>query len=71
MRKFMISAAMVTTFAASLASAPANADFNFGPVQNAGQCWKLSTNSKEFGYWSECPRPASVAAPTRHKNHHR
>ena len=70
MRKFMIPAAAMVAFAALLASVPAKADFHYGPVENAGQCWKNSATSKEFGYWSACPRPASVAAPTRRKNHH-
>ncbi len=70
MRKFMISAAAMTAFAALLASTAAKADFNFGPVRNADQCWTLTTNSKEFGYWSTCPRPASVAAPAHRKSRH-
>ncbi len=72
MRKFIISAAAMTAFAALLAQAPAKADYNFGPIQNGGQCWKDSTSSKFFGYWSACPQPASVAvAPRHHKTHHR
>jgi hypothetical protein len=47
--EFMISAAVMATFAVLLASAPAKADFNYGPVQNANQCWKNSPTSKEFG----------------------
>jgi hypothetical protein len=73
MRKFVISAAAVTVLAGLAASAPAKADFNFGPVKNGNLCWTLtpnSNNSKEFGYWAACAQPASVAAPTRRKNHH-
>jgi hypothetical protein len=73
MRKFMIPAAAVTAFAALVATAPADADFNFGPVRNGNLCWKLtpnSNNSKDFGYWATCPEPASVAAPTHRKSHH-
>jgi D-alanyl-D-alanine dipeptidase len=68
MRKFMISAAAMTVFA--LATAPANADFNFGPVKNGNLCWKLTPNSKEFGYWAACPQPAGVSAPTHRTGHH-
>jgi hypothetical protein len=73
MQKFMISAAAVTVFGALVATVPAKADFNFGPVQNGNQCWNSSpnsNNSKEFGYWAACPQPASIAAPTHHKSHH-
>jgi hypothetical protein len=70
MRKFMVSAAAMTLFAALLTTVPAKADFNFGPIQNGNLCWKLTPNSKEFGYWSTCPRPASVATPTHRKSHH-
>jgi len=68
MRKLMISAAAMTAFAALLASAPASADYNFGPVTNAGQCWTYTPNSKEFGYWGTCPKPAAAVAP---KHHHK
>jgi len=64
MRRFIISAAALTAFAALLASAPANADYNFGAVQNAGQCWKATlgyARDASFGYWGACPRTASVA----------
>jgi D-alanyl-D-alanine dipeptidase len=70
MRKFVISVAAMMVFAALVPTAPAKADFNFGPVQNGNQCWTYTPNSKEFGYWGACPQPASVAAPTHHKSHH-
>jgi D-alanyl-D-alanine dipeptidase len=70
MGKFMISAAAMMVFATLVATAPAKADFNFGPVQNGNLCWTYTPNSKEFGYWGACPRPASVATPTRRKSHH-
>jgi D-alanyl-D-alanine dipeptidase len=66
----VISASAMTVFAALLTSAPAKADLNYGPLQNGSQCWTYTPNSKEFGYWSTCPRPASVAAPAHHKSRH-
>jgi hypothetical protein len=64
MRHFLITGAAMTAFAASLASVPANAERNFGPMQNAGQCWKFSQGYARdggFGYWGACPQTASVA----------
>jgi hypothetical protein len=64
MRKFSISVAMITTFAAF--GAPALADHNGGgPNQKAGQCFIYSSGTSKdgtFGYWGACPQPASVAA---------
>jgi hypothetical protein len=69
MRHFLITAAAMT---ALFASAPAKADRNWGPIQQGNQCWTNSVSSKEFGYWGDCPKPASVAlAPVRHKSRHR
>jgi hypothetical protein len=70
MREFVISVAAMAMFGALLSAAPAKADFNFGPIKNGNQCWKYSTNSKEFGYWMACPEPAAVAAPAPRKSHH-
>lgn len=75
MRKFMISAATLTAFAALLASAPAMADYNYGPVQNGGQCFSGSQGHKwgGFGFWGACPQTASapVRPAVRHARHHR
>lgn len=75
MRHFLITAAATAAFAALLASAPASADTNYGPAQNAGQCWKSSQGygrEGRFGYWSACPEAASVAtAPRTASRRHR
>jgi hypothetical protein len=76
MRHFLIAAIAVTAFATLLAAAPANAEVNFGPLQNAGQCWTSSSGygrDARFGYWSACPQTASVAATrtTSRRHHHR
>ena len=66
MRNFLIAAAAMTAFAALVAaSVPAQADMHYGPSQNAGKCFKWSTGSgrdSTFGYWDDCPKPASTAA---------
>ncbi len=55
-RPLTISAATMMLFALSLASAPAKADHNPGPVRNGNQCW-YNTNKRhsDFGYWATCP----------------
>jgi hypothetical protein len=73
MRKFIVSAAAMTALATLFASAPATADHNpGGPIQKGDQCWTYSTNSKDFGYWGACPKPASatVAPAVQHRRHH-
>jgi hypothetical protein len=71
MHKLTIAAAIA--FGALLASAPANAERNWGPMQQNGQCWKASvghngSNAGTWGYWDACPKPASVAvAPASRK----
>jgi hypothetical protein len=72
MRKFTISAAAATAFLALMASAPAVAEYHFGPNQNGNQCWHGSVYgtvpgrpagaSNGFGYWGACPQPASTTA---------
>jgi hypothetical protein len=73
MRKFIISAAAMSAFAALLASAPAMAEYHFGPTQNGNQCWignggapaipgRVGGSSGYFGYWGACPKPASATA---------
>ena len=65
MRKFAMSAAAITAFAALLAI-PAQADNNGGgPTAKAGQCFNYSVGSSKdgsFGHWGACPQTASVAA---------
>lgn len=71
MRQFTACAAAIV-FAAVLSSGSALADYNFGPLQNAGQCWKSNPSGKDFGYWGACPQPASapVTRTVRHPRHH-
>jgi hypothetical protein len=76
MRKFTISAAAITAFAALLASVPAMAEYHFGPAKNGDKCWhgsgavvipgRAGGFSNGFGYWGACPQPASATvAPAR------
>ena len=71
MRQFTAFAA-AAALAAMLSSAPAKADYHYGPVENAGQCWKASPTSRDFGYWSACPKPANapVTRSARHSRRH-
>jgi hypothetical protein len=73
MRHFLITAAAMTAFVASLASVPANALENYGPQQISGQCFKANNGrDSSFGYWSTCPQTASVAIThATTKRHHR
>jgi uncharacterized membrane protein len=76
MRKSMIPAAAIATFAALMLSAPANAIENYGPNKVGNQCFTASPawgRDLAFGNWGACPQTASVAAPTRAKKqaHHR
>ena len=60
MRQFTAFAA-AAVLAAMLSSGPAKADYNFGPVQNAGQCWIANGGGgRDFGYWGACPKPANA-----------
>ena len=72
MRHFLITAAAMMALA-TFASAPAKADnIMGGPIQKGNQCFTASPSSKDFGYWGDCPKPASVAvAPVRHKSRHK
>jgi hypothetical protein len=67
---FAAAVALATTFS----SIAAKADFNFGPERNGNQCWTRHTTNgwtnSGFGYWAECPKPASAPAPAVRKPHH-
>jgi hypothetical protein len=60
--------ALATTFS----SVAANADFHFGPERQGNQCWVRATSNGRindgFGYWSECPKPASAPAVRKPRN---
>jgi len=74
MRHFLITAAATATFAALLASAPANALEPWGPVKVGNQCFSAAPHwgrDLSFGSWGACPEPASaIVAPKRHKVRH-
>jgi hypothetical protein len=68
MRKFVLSAAAMTAFAALVASVPAQADMHYGPSRNGNQCYQTSPGSgrsEGFGAWTTCPQPAGTAATAR------
>jgi hypothetical protein len=81
MRKFTISLAAMTSFAALLAAAPAVAEYHFGPTKDGDKCWhgsgapaipgRVAGPSNGFGYWGACPQTASttVAPAPRHRRH--
>ena len=74
MRKFMISAAVMTAFAALLGSAPSKAEYNYGATRNGNQCWTsaISHGRDGFGFWRACPQPASlVTTPSAQRRRHR
>jgi hypothetical protein len=68
---FAAAIALATTFS----SVAAKADFNFGPERNGNMCWNRHTSNgwinAGYGYWSECPKPASTAATPRRVRHSR
>jgi hypothetical protein len=71
MNRFTAFAAIVV--AVTLSSVAAKADYHYGPIQNGNQCWNKATSNGRtndaFGYWSECPKPASTTpAPRRTRN---
>jgi hypothetical protein len=48
--------------ALAIATIPASADHNAGPMRNGGQCWHASPGphaNTGFGYWEPCPAAAS------------
>jgi hypothetical protein len=67
MNRFTAFAAIV--LATTLSSVAAKADYHYGPVQNGNQCWTKATSNGRtndgFGYWAECPKPASTPATPR------
>jgi len=54
---------------ATLALAPAKADYNpGGPIRNGNQCWyNAAKRHSDFGYWAACP--ASRGAVMRETSH--
>jgi hypothetical protein len=73
MKQFSYALAAVAV-AALFASAPAKAEYNYGPTKNGAQCWTTSpnhsgSNGATWGYWGACPATASVAIAPRHRHH--
>jgi len=77
MRGITLSAAALA-LAAMFASAPANAEYMYGPVKNGNQCWNSQAYSSAnsggtWGFWGPCPQAAGTAvvvAPRRHRHVH-
>jgi len=70
MRKFAIAAATITV-GALLASAPVQA-LN-GQVKKDGKCFQPSQGHARdlgFGYWGDCPQPASANVASTPANTH-
>jgi hypothetical protein len=67
---FVAAIALATAFS----SVAAKADFNFGPERSGNQCWVRSTSNGRvndgYGYWAECPKPASAPAVRKPRNTH-
>jgi hypothetical protein len=65
MQRIILTAAAML-LGGSLAVTIAKADMNYGPVvdQAKGLCFQKSANTDPgfFGYWAECPKPATASA---------
>jgi hypothetical protein len=66
MRYFLAAAAATMAFAVVAASSVgAKAEYYYGPIQNGNQCWvkriENGAGNVGWGYWTECPKPASTA----------
>jgi hypothetical protein len=65
MHQFTVSTAAAIVLAAMLSAAPAKAEYNYGPVQTAGQCWNVSASAKilAFGAHAHSPQAPRSRAP--------
>jgi hypothetical protein len=67
MNRFTALAAAIV-LATSLSSVVAKADYHYGPLQQGNQCWNKTMSNGHtnggFGYWAECPKPASATVTT-------
>jgi len=70
-RSLTISATTMTILAIALASAPAKADHNPGPVRIGNQCWyNANKRHSDFGYWAAClASPGAVMRETSRGNY--
>jgi hypothetical protein len=68
MRQFTIAAATVA-IAALISAAPASAErLMGGPIKQNGKCFKHTSggiSEATWGYWQDCPKPASAPAVQR------
>jgi hypothetical protein len=68
MKKLTLSVAAIIAVAGTLASAPANAEYNAGgPIVNGDQCFtymKGAGHDATFGSWHACPKTASATTTT-------
>jgi hypothetical protein len=60
---------------AVMAATSAKAGYNYGPLKNGTQCYKMSANgwnNQGYGYWAPCPGPAAAPAvnPSGTVHHH-
>jgi hypothetical protein len=74
MQKLTIAVATIA-FGAALASAPASAERNWGPIQQNGQCWNTQVNhggnsQGTWGFWGPCPQKASAPVVVRRIQRH-
>jgi len=61
MGKFAICAGAI---ALAIATVPASAEQNVGPMRNGNQCWQASGGlhaNAGFGYWGTCPSSIGAA----------
>jgi hypothetical protein len=72
-RLIMTAAAAALLSGAVMATTSAKAEYNYGPLKNGTQCYKMSANgwnNQGYGYWASCPSPAATANPSRTVRHH-
>ena len=67
MRKFVLTAAAMTAFAAL--SAPAYAEMHYGPLRDGNRCFntQIGGGKDGIGYWGACPQSASVTPAAKPK----
>ena len=66
MHKLSVYTVATVALVGLFATAPARADYNYGPAKNGTQCWKSApgwtgSNGGMYGYWEACPAPAAAA----------
>jgi hypothetical protein len=77
MGKFAICSVAMFAFASVVATVPASAEQNSGPLQQNGKCWKYSfgaaggSGGHGFGYWDACAQPAGLSVVHTASIHHR